>query len=330
MMPEGLMNKITICTPTYNRDKVLPRLYNSLKKQTNQQFVWLIIDDGSVDKTETLVQRWIKDGGIDIQYIKQENAGKSMAHNRGVQMTTTELFCCLDSNDCIAANAIEMILQLWKKVKQDEKVIGIMSPKKAQFKDVSNQLNLKLLPKYLKIKRDKKPLKKAFGDSYYIEEEKIRGGHIKTTLKDAYRKYGLKGEAMLVFRTDIISKFRFPYIEGEKFVPEAYLYDRVDQEGKLIVLNKTLCVHRYQADGYTFNMAKLIKDNPKGYLTYIKQRIYQDTGRKPRFFNYIRYISVAKIINEKNYIIKSDDRLTALAAYPFGIIFYFIRYKNIK
>lgn len=85
------MNKITIFTPTYNRAGILPRLYISLKKQTNQQFVWLVIDDGSTDETESLVRRWKKEGNIDIQYIKQENKGKSMSHNKATQMTATML-----------------------------------------------------------------------------------------------------------------------------------------------------------------------------------------------------------------------------------------------
>ena len=86
------MNSITIFTPTYNRKKVLERLYTSLKKQTNKQFIWLVIDDGSTDNTETVVRQWIAEKKIEIKYVKQKNVGKSMSHNRAVRMTDTELF----------------------------------------------------------------------------------------------------------------------------------------------------------------------------------------------------------------------------------------------
>ncbi|MCM1235166.1 MAG: glycosyltransferase family 2 protein, partial [Ruminococcus flavefaciens] len=42
------MSSITIITPTYNRADLLPRLYESLLKQTNTDFEWMVIDDGSM------------------------------------------------------------------------------------------------------------------------------------------------------------------------------------------------------------------------------------------------------------------------------------------
>ena len=81
------MNSITIFTPTYNREEVLQRLYTSLKKQTNKQFIWLVIDDGSTDNTETVVRQWMAEKKIEIKYVKQKNVGKSLAHNRAVRMT---------------------------------------------------------------------------------------------------------------------------------------------------------------------------------------------------------------------------------------------------
>lgn len=70
------MDKIlTIYTPTYNRKHLLPRLYESLKNQTNLDFRWLIIDDGSEDDTRSLVSDFINKGDIDIEYHYKENGG---------------------------------------------------------------------------------------------------------------------------------------------------------------------------------------------------------------------------------------------------------------
>ena len=51
-------NKITVFTPAYNRAHTLPKLYRSLRRQTFQNFEWLIVDDGSADGTGELVKKW--------------------------------------------------------------------------------------------------------------------------------------------------------------------------------------------------------------------------------------------------------------------------------
>ena len=100
--------KITVFTPAYNRAHTLPRTYESLKRQNNKNFIWLIIDDGSIDNTQELVDQWIKeDNDFIIQYIYKENGGMHTAHNVAYQNITTELNVCIDSDDCLADNAID-------------------------------------------------------------------------------------------------------------------------------------------------------------------------------------------------------------------------------
>ena len=75
---------ITIFTPTYNRKDILNRAYESLKKQTNKNFIWLIIDDGSTDNTEEMIENWKQENKIKISYKKQQNMGKHIAHNNAI------------------------------------------------------------------------------------------------------------------------------------------------------------------------------------------------------------------------------------------------------
>ena len=84
--------KITIFTPTYNRDYIIINLYKSLLIQTLKDFEWLIIDDGSTDNTELLVSSFIKDNKINIRYIKQQNGGKHRAINKALEEAKGELF----------------------------------------------------------------------------------------------------------------------------------------------------------------------------------------------------------------------------------------------
>ena len=66
--------KITIFTPTYNRAYIIENLYNSLKRQTNKNFEWLVVDDGSTDNTEELFNKWMsEENDFPIRYYKKEN-----------------------------------------------------------------------------------------------------------------------------------------------------------------------------------------------------------------------------------------------------------------
>lgn len=66
----------TVFTPTYNRAHLLPRAYDSLRKQTFRDFEWLIVDDGSTDDTETLVKQWQQEAEFPIRYYRQEKQGR--------------------------------------------------------------------------------------------------------------------------------------------------------------------------------------------------------------------------------------------------------------
>lgn len=55
------MKEITVFTPTYNRAYILKKLYDSLVSQTEKNFEWLIVDDGSTDNTRELIEKWISE-----------------------------------------------------------------------------------------------------------------------------------------------------------------------------------------------------------------------------------------------------------------------------
>lgn len=292
------MNKLlTIFTPTYNRAYCLDRVYQSLCKQTNQDFVWLLVDDGSTDNTKELVDTWIEEGKIGIQYHYQVNAGKSMAHNKGVKLTQTELFTCLDSDDCLTEDAVEVVANEWKSAKKG--MTGLL------LRKFSNIVNFEVtkLPSTLKY----------------------------STLYDAYNFSGLQGDTMLVFRTSVISQYEFPKFEGEKFVPEAYLYDLIDTNGKLKFVDKAIYECEYQTDGYTCNMARLLKNNPQGYIAYINQRLtLLDKSVKWRFLNSARYVSMMLTFDRKHLFSKAVYPLYTLLSFPLGFMVYWKKFRPLK
>ena len=293
-----MAERITVFTPTYNRKKTLLRLYKSLCNQNSKLFQWLIVDDGSTDGTEKIVANWIDENIITIKYFKQNNAGKSMAHNRGVEKTDTELFVCVDSDDSLVPEAIDTIIKTWEQIRE-KNYIGII----------------------------------AYRGTY--KGENISSCQIKveaSTLKDAYQKYGFKGDSMLVYKTEVLKKYQFPYFEGEKFVPEAYLYDQLDQEGELYFIHKILYLGEYLKDGYTNNMRKLIKNNPMGYIAYINQRIELENSFLNTCKDCVRYIAVKKCLTNNNIEIIYDakKRFVTAILLPIGTFFYYKLYRKIE
>ena len=75
------MKTLTVFTPAFNRAHTLVRTYESLCRQTCQDFCWLVVDDGSTDNTRQLVEGWIEEGRIPVRYIYKENGGLHTAYN---------------------------------------------------------------------------------------------------------------------------------------------------------------------------------------------------------------------------------------------------------
>lgn len=63
------MKELTIFTPTYNRCAKLRKLYDSLVGQTDKNFIWIIVDDGSTDETGKMISEWKKSSEFEIKYI---------------------------------------------------------------------------------------------------------------------------------------------------------------------------------------------------------------------------------------------------------------------
>ena len=100
-MPNGepvkSSHRLTVFTATYNRVGTLPRLYESLKRQTSMEFLWLIVDDGSTDETSDLISKYINESILHIEYVSQANKGQQNAINTGLEHLKTELFYKVDS-----------------------------------------------------------------------------------------------------------------------------------------------------------------------------------------------------------------------------------------
>ena len=285
------MATLTVFTPTYNRAYILQRCYESLVRQTSKDFIWLIIDDGSTDNTKSLVDQWIKEKNeFEIRYVYKENGGMHTGHNKAYELIDTKLNVCIDSDDFMPNNAVELIIDFWSKYGSD-RYSGIVS---LDNDDKGNIIGTKL--------PDKKSIK----------------------LCDFYDMGG-KGDKNLIYRTDIMKKYPpYPEFQGEKFVPLDYKYLLADQEYDLLILNEPTCTVEYMEDGSSRNMFRQYYKNPRGFSFMRKVHMIYDKKFINKFKNCIHYVSGSLIIKNRKFLVESPKKFMTLLAYPFGCILYLI------
>ena len=278
--------KLTIFTPAYNRAHTLPRTYESLRRQDNKDFLWLIVDDGSQDDTAELVKQWqTEDNGFEIRYIYKENGGMHTAHNTAYENIDTELNVCIDSDDCLADGAVEKILAKWQQVK-DQGYAGLIG----LDADMDGNLIGKGFPEGLK----------------------------ETTLSGYYAAGG-SGDKKLVYRTDVIKQYLpYPVFDGERYVALAYVYRQIDQEYKLAVLDEVLCNVDYQPDGHGAGMWREYVRSPKGFAVWRKLCMQYPESKKRLFVDCVHYVSSSIISKNRAFLKESPKKVLTIICIPFG------------
>lgn len=103
------MVKISIVIPLYNKEQYIKRALCSVYNQTVQDFEVIVVDDGSTDRGAEVVKSFYD---ARFRLISQENAGVSVARNRGINESKSELIAFLDADDEWTQDFLETILRL--------------------------------------------------------------------------------------------------------------------------------------------------------------------------------------------------------------------------
>lgn len=104
------MFKFSVIIPVYNGENYILRALESLKNQTYSNLEIIIVNDGSTDSTERVVNDFIKNNAcLDVKYYAQQNAGPSTARNFGLSVATGDYVAFLDSDDVFTPRLFEEI-----------------------------------------------------------------------------------------------------------------------------------------------------------------------------------------------------------------------------
>jgi len=283
---------ITVFTPTYNRAKLLHRCFESMKRQTCKDFIWLIIDDGSTDETSQVVENWLREPlDFELQYYYKENGGLHTAYNEAISRVETELCVCIDSDDYMPDDAIEKILNFWGKNGSDN-VAGIVG---LDF-DLSGKVIGDPLPNLKTIN-----LIDLLTGKYSI----INGDRTNVVRAELYKKHA----PMKVF-------------SGEKNFNPHYMHLQISQEYDFLVLNENLRYVDYQSSGMSASMLWQYANSPNSFAETRKLYLsFRNTPLKFRLRHSIHLASSCILAGRPFSSIKENPSIfQAIVAFPFGWI----------
>ncbi|MDN5850277.1 MAG: glycosyltransferase family 2 protein [Nitrococcus sp.] len=260
-MPAPLFS---IFIATYNRATLIERAIQSLVEQRERDFEVVIVDDGSRDGTRDVIERWKRRGDFPIVYHYQENSGKHAAHNAALPLLRGELTVVLDSDDCLAPDALGIFRRHWEAIPAAERARYAGIEGLCAF--LSNGL----------VAGDRYP--KDVFDSDYI------------TLRFRYHKRGDKKAAL---RTALLRQHPYPVFPGERHIRPSILWKRIAHHYCTRHVNEIVQLIEYQPDGLSSDRFSLRMKNPNGFRFYYAEDTdrHQPTwrGRLDSGVKYVRY-----------------------------------------
>ena len=292
--------KLSIITATYNRGYCLVNIYESILRNTRfNEIEWILVDDGSDDNTKELVDMWIREKKVKINFLKKKNGGKTSAIKMGFDSNPTgEYTFVLDSDDYLSDNALDIILKELNVL--SDKYIGILG-----LKSYTNG--------------------KVVGERFSLSESNY--------IDLYFGKKSIKSDKLFVIKTNLYKEcYELPF-ENEKFLPDNIPYINANSKGLYKLINEVFYLGDYLEDGMTSNVVKMALNNINGFI-YEKKRLQcEKLYIIHRIMNTVKYIhySILDKRNLKQIVSLAGDKfLTAILYLPVLLGLYFYRKKILE
>lgn len=296
-------NKITIVTPTYNRAHTLPRVYESLKKQTFKDFKWIIMDDGSKDNTSYIVESFQKDNLIDIEYFWHENQHKFITVFEGIKKVSSPYFMVVDSDDSYPENALQILFDEVENIPNQDNFISVMGL--SQFEDGS-----------------------IVGHVY-------PNNGFDGSIFDMRYKYKVRGDKFGIFITktyqNLLRNFDYSVYKGKGYIPQSVFFNTYDAKGiKTRFINKVIRIyHLDESDENSVSNTRWTGKNTFGLMEGYKSFLNAYGHRLLRYPNVLIRNLIAyqlySIINKKGIVEMNKDlkhfKLISVFIYPLSLIY---------
>ena len=208
-------------TPTYNRKDTLLRTIRSIENQVFSDWEYIIVNDGSTDSTDKVVEQFMQTTKHPVLYIKKENGGVHTARNLGFKNARGELLINLDSDDELVPDALKVFWDTWKKIPHIDK--AKYREVVAQCKDESGKRVGQPFPQNI----NQLPWDKARKICYESGEEHVA-----------------------CFVANVMKRNLFPEPEGVTFMTENILWRKLDQTYCAYYINDMLRIYHQEGNDH--------------------------------------------------------------------------------
>lgn len=293
---ESLKNAplITVFTATYNRGHLIQRIYQSLLRQKEFNFEWLVIDDGSQDQTEDLFNDWTsRDNPFEIRYYKQENRGLIRTLNRGIELARGEYFAKIDSDDYVVDDYTTNISKWVASIENSTSIYAVSGvrvtpdgiPLKGKWPDIPREL--------------------GFVDATDLERA----------------AYDLDADMCEAWRTDVLRNYPFPVWNSEKFAPEQIVFNQIALDGyKIRWYPVAMSICEYQEGGLTKGARKLEIQNPMGYAMMYNHKLKYDIPFAQKLRCAMQCTALSIVGRNPQYILQTNLPIAAIATLFPGVL----------
>lgn len=282
------MPLVTVFTPAYNRGYNIRALYEGLVRQTDKDFEWLVINDGSTDDTLAELEKIQEshNGAFPIRVVSRENRGLMASLNQGLDLAEGKLFWRLDSDDLSRENAVELIHKYYPMIADDDKLCALV---------------------FLAMRAD--------GSVYGTNPFETPTRCDFTMYRARHKAEGDRAEVM---KTEVFRRFKFPKFGDEKFCLEHSVWNRIAREYDAVYIPEGIYTRSDAGDSITANLYKWLKNNCVGtatsFLEVFTDRRLPFAYRWRAARQYYRFSSIAGMP-----LWKGLPKGVALAAFPFGM-----------
>ncbi|MCY4551860.1 MAG: glycosyltransferase family A protein [Defluviicoccus sp.] len=263
---------VSVLTPTYNRAHVLHRAYDSLQRQKTRDFEWVVVDDGSTDRTPGLLARWQAEADFPIAWYRYDNnRGRNAAVNSGSEFVSGDYTLILDSDDALLDDALESIAYWRERTRIDA------SPDVYQLVFPHVDETGTLLGRF--------PNRSA-----------IPGEAVRKSFREAHYGMEIAGETVGVTKTPVFRERRFVELTNSEHCPEGVTHNRMSQQYQSIFVDRPIgrCFRHDGEARLTDRWPDAVKW-PRGTYLRALAGLNDDIGffrdKPARFLNYARKIA---------------------------------------
>lgn len=262
------MKPFVILTATYNHPDELKTLYSTLKEQTDTDFTWIVVNDGSREDTVYAIEEFAKDGCVDVLPIHQKNGGKSRAINNGLDHLSGDVifFVIVDDDEKLRPDAVKTIKEYYEQYKDTN--CGVI-----HFNRMNEKGEIIARP----------IIDKDFIMSY-----------------QQFKSEGRYADGYIGYFTSKLKDNRFTINEGEKYVGPSTLFMKVTESSDLLWAKAVLGDTEYLAGGITKQGRKLRIKNPKGMIEYCRLMQGNGASLKTKLAYSVQGYAYYYFLNKKN------------------------------